>query len=39
MRWIGLLLPLIVGGCAPYTRVQMGLVEQARRGVEMWKQR
>jgi hypothetical protein len=28
-----------LAGCAPYTRVQMGLVEQARRGVEMWKER
>jgi len=39
MRLPCLLLLLWIGGCAPYTRVQIGLVEQARRGVEMWKQR
>ena len=39
MRWFWLLLLLVMSGCAPYTRVQMGLVQQARRGVEMWKQR
>ena len=39
MRVLCLMLLLSLGGCAPYTRVQIGLVEQARRGVEMWKQR
>jgi hypothetical protein len=32
-------LALSAAGCAPYTRVQIGLAEQARRGVQMWKDR
>jgi hypothetical protein len=39
MRWLIFIAVVLAPGCAPYTRVQMGLVEQARRGVEMWKQR
>jgi len=30
---------LALAGCAPYTRVQIGLVEEARRGVAMWQER
>jgi hypothetical protein len=36
---IAIVAMLMSAGCAPYTRVQIGLVEQARRGVAMWQQR
>ena len=40
MRSIGMMMVFaLLVGCAPYTRVQIGLVEQARRGVAMWQQR
>src|SRR5688500_5540531 len=40
MRSIGMMVVLaLLAGCAPYTRVQIGLAEQARRGVAMWQQR
>jgi hypothetical protein len=36
---IAMIAMLMLAGCAPHTRVQIGLVEQARRGVALWQQR
>lgn len=38
MKYLLLLLPAICCGCSSYTQVQMQLVEQARRGVELSRQ-